>query len=59
MGIFEVLRDRELTLERERVRVLRVALGTSETELARVRGELESALRENAALRQEQGGFER
>ena len=59
MGICAMLRDRELAHERELVRVLRTALGSSETELARVRGELEAALRQNAALRLEQKGFER
>lgn len=51
-------RDRELAHERELVLVLREALGASEGELTRVRRELEAALRENAALRNEQAGLQ-
>lgn len=56
MGLIARLRDRELAHERELVHVLRKALGQSETELQRVRRELETALRENAALKFEQAG---
>jgi regulator of replication initiation timing len=57
MGLIDRLQSLGRCLEHaeETGRQLRYALTAAETEIGRLRRELENALRENAALRSEQG----